>query len=186
MSVTATETNRDEIAKRYGSVLFDLAQESKSTPKILKEVLLLSKSLEEMGPKWSLVIRPVVSKVTQREIVEKIGKVLKLGTLMKRFLEILCQNRRLHSLHPILTNFIRRTELSEGAVEGVLETASELSQKQLNDLVKSLKVQMGKDVTLTQNVRGDLLAGVVLRMDSTMIDASLKSRLMKIRYGMKG
>lgn len=184
--MTATGTNREEVAKRYGGVLFDLAQESKLTPKVLKEASSLSKILQDLGPKWDLVIRSIVPQAVQHEIIEKIGKALKLGMLMRRFLVILCKNRRLSSLHPILKDFSQRTKQSEGVVEGVLETASELTQKQLNDLVKSLKLQMGKDVTLTQRVKEDLLAGVILRMGSTMIDASLKSRLVKIGYGMKG
>lgn len=179
-------TRQDEIAKRYGGVLFDLAQESKSKKAILKEVTLLHKSLKAWAHEWSWVMRPNVSVQTQLQIMEKIASSLKLGTLMKRFLVVLCQNRRLQNLQSVLNDFIMRSQLSEGMREGVIETASELSKNEIEALEKSLKIQLGKDITLHQVIKETLLAGVILKIGSIMIDASLGTQLHKIRFGMKG
>lgn len=186
MSVSGMETRQDEIAKRYGGVLFDLAQESKSFSSILKEVFHLSESVKDLGPQWGRVVRPVVSLQTQLQVIDKMGKVLKVSSLIKRFLNVLCHNRRLQSLESILNDFKKRSELAEGIIEGVLDTACELTQKQMDDLKKSLKKQLGKEVSLQQHVKEELLAGVVLKLGSLMIDTSLRSKLRKIHYGMKG
>ena len=184
--MSGIETRRDEIAKRYGGVLFDLAQEKKVLSSVLKEADLLRQSIQKDPHAWAQVVNPTLPLQTQRHIVESLAASLKFGHLMKRFLMVLCQNRRLSHLHSILDEFTVLTQLSEGIVEGVLETASELTKKEMDALQKSLKAQLGKDISLTQNIKENLVAGVVLRIGSMMIDASLGTRLNKLKTVMKG
>ncbi len=177
---------QDEISKRYGGVLFDLAQEIKLTSTISKEANLILKNLEELGAKWNFVLRPVVPLSLQRQVVEQLGKDLKLSLLMQHFLSILCQNRKLPALRAVLDDFIKRTEMSVGMIEGTLETTTKLTPSQVKELTKTLEKQMGKSITLTQKIKEDLLGGVVIKLGSLMIDASLRSQLSRIRQGMKG
>ncbi len=180
------ETRRGEIAKRYGGVLFSLAQEQQTLPSVLKEAALLQHSLQKEPQAWSQVVNPTLPLQPQRHIVESLGVSLKLGSLMRRFLMVLCQNRRLSHLKPSLEEFSALTQWAEGTREGVLETASELTQKEMESLQQSLKSQLGKDISLRQEVKENLLAGVVLHLGSQMIDASLRTQLNKLRTAMKG
>ena len=86
----------------------------------------------------------------------------------------------------ILNNFAKRAQFSKGVVEGFVETPIELTKSQLNDLGKALKSYTGKEIVLMQKTQDDLLAGVVLKIGSIMIDGSLRTKLVKIRQGMKG
>lgn len=184
--MSGIEARHDEVAKRYGGVLFNLAQENKTLKSVLKEVILLRRAVEKEPQAWSQVINPTLSFQTQRLIVESLVASLNLGSLMKRFLMVLCHNRRLSHLNAILDEFTTLTQSESGIVEGVLETASELSKKELDALQKSLKDQLGKHISLTQVIKENLVAGVVLRIDSMMIDASLGTQLNKLKTAMKG
>jgi F-type H+-transporting ATPase subunit delta len=184
--VTEVESRRDEIARRYGGVLFNLAQETKTLPSVLKEAMLLRKSIQADLHAWSYIVNPTLPLQTQRHIMESLITSLKLGHLMKQFLMVLCQNRRLAHLNSILDEFTALTQSASGIVEGVLETAYELSKKEMEELQKSLKVELGKDISLTQVIKENLIAGVVLRIGSMMIDASLGTRLNKLKMAMKG
>jgi F-type H+-transporting ATPase subunit delta len=99
---------------------------------------------------------------------------------------MLCQNRRLQRLNVIFDEFTALTKAAEGIVEGVLETTTELSKNEIETLQKSLKLQLGKDVFLHQEIKESLLGGVVLRIGSMMIDASIGTQLTKLRLAMKG
>lgn len=184
--MSVNEVRRDKIAKRYGSVLFDLSQESKSPKKMLKEATFLLKCLEEESQIWSQITGPIVPLRAQCQMAENIASSLELGSLMKRFLDIVCQNRRLQDLTFILRDFIDRTQRAEGIIEGALETPEEILPKQIENLQKSLKMQLGKTISLHQHIDEDLLGGVVLRVGSLMIDASLRTQLNKFRQAMKG
>ncbi|OJW51473.1 MAG: ATP synthase F1 subunit delta [Alphaproteobacteria bacterium 41-28] len=180
------EARHDEVAKRYGGVLFNLAQENKTLKSVLKEVILLRQSIQKDPHGWSQVVNPTLSLQTQRLIVESLVASLKLGPLMKRFLIVLCHNRRLSHLNSTLDEFTTLTQSAEGIIEGVLETASELSKKEMDAFQKSLKNQLGKHISLTQVIKENLIAGVVLRIGSLMIDASIGTRLNKLKTAMKG
>jgi F-type H+-transporting ATPase subunit delta len=175
-----------EVAKRYGSVLFDLAQENKKTKDILKEAALLQQCVAQEPRSWARVASPVLPPQIQRKIIEKLAKSLKLSPLMAHFLLVLCKNRRLQNLNLILDDFVIRSQVAEGLLKGVVETSLELTKAQQQDLEKNLEKHLGKKVSLTQVIKEDLIAGVVLHLGSLMIDASIGMRLNKLRHEMKG
>jgi F-type H+-transporting ATPase subunit delta len=180
-----SETKQDEVAERYGGVLFDLAQKEKALKRISKEATLLLQCLSGEPHAWTQVVNPTVSSQTQYKILKNLGKSLKWGPLMDSFLRVLCLNRRLPSLESILNYYIVLSQLDEGIQTGVLETATKLSQKDITSLQDALKHQLGKDISLRQELKENLIGGVVLRMGSFMIDASLKTVLNKLRQAMK-
>ena len=175
-----------EIAKRYGGVLFDLAQENKKIKDILKEVGTLQQCVAQEPRSWARVASPVLPPQTQRKIIEKLAKSLKLSSLMTHFLLVLCKNRRLQNLKLILDDFVIRSQGAEGLVKGIVETSLELTKAQQQDLEKNLEKHLGKKISLTQVIKEDLIAGVVLHLGSLMIDASIGMRLNKLRHEMKG
>lgn len=175
-----------EVAKRYGGVLFDLAQENKKLKDILKEVTFLQQCLEKEPRSWARVASPVLPPQTQQKIIEKLTKFLELSSLMTHFLRVLCKNRRLQNLKLILDDFLIRSQVAEGLVKGVVETSLELTKVQQQGLEKNLEKHLGKKVSLTQIIKEDLIAGVVLHLGSLMIDASIGMRLNKLRHETKG
>lgn len=180
------EIRRDEIAKRYGGVLFDLVQQGKLLKPILKDIERLEACLQKEPRAWTHVVSPTLPLQLQRRIIKNLTSSLKLGELMRHFMLVLCQNRRLSNLHFILEEFKMRTQYAEGIIEGTLETATKISSKDLVNIQTSLKQQLGKDVTLNQIIKENLIAGIVLRIGSMMIDASLETQLKKLQFAMKG
>ncbi len=180
------ETKQDEVAERYGSVLFDLAQKEKALNTVSKQAALLLQCLSNEPQAWSQVINPTVSAQAQYKILKGLKSALKWGPLMDSFLMILCLNRRLSHLEPILNDYMLRTQLDKGILEGVLETATKIPQKDITILQDALKHQLGKDISLRQELKENLIGGAILRIGSTMIDASLKTVLNKLRQAMKG
>lgn len=184
--MSGLEARRDEIAQRYGKVLFDLAQENKQVKAILKDVNRLYQCIQAEPRAWAEVVSPAVIFQTQIQMISKLATSLKLQPLMHRFLRVLCQNHRLQSLISILEVFMEQTQAAEGIMEGILETPAELSQKDIEAFQDALSQKLNKVVTLKQEVKEFLLAGVVLRLGSLMIDASIGTQLKKLGQGMKG
>jgi F-type H+-transporting ATPase subunit delta len=184
--VSTVETKQDEIAKRYGGVLFDLAQKEKALKRISTEATLLLECLIDEPQAWAQVVNPTVSAQVQYKILKRLGSSLKWGPLMESFLRILCLNRRLYHLEAILNYYILCTQWDKGILDGVLETATKLPQKEITSLQGALKHKLGKDISLRQELKESLIGGVVLRIGSFMIDTSIKTQLTKLRQAMKG
>ncbi len=61
-----------------------------------------------------------------------------------------------------------------------------LDQDQLKTLETSVASFVGKAVTLSTSVNPALLGGVVVRVGSRMIDASLRAKLQRLELSMRG
>jgi len=180
------KTKPDKIAIRYGGVLFELAHSGYMVKDVLKDMSRLRNCIEAEPNEWLRVVSPALPLYTQRRIIEKLVVSLKLGNLLSHFVLMLCQNRRLPHVNLIFEEFLERARRAEGIVDGVLETALEVSDKEIAELQKSLKSQLGKSVDLRQEINESLLGGVTLTIGSLMIDASTRTRLNKLRTAMKG
>lgn len=176
----------DKVAVRYGGVLFDLAHQENAVKAILKDINTLQDFITTAPQDWVRVISPSLPLFTQHKIIERLLKVLKIGKIMSRFLRVLCQNRRLPHLKAILEEFLEQMKRAEGIREGTLQTSIELSQKEVKSLQNALAAQLGEKIHLTQDIKENLLGGVVLRIGSLMIDASTRTRLAKLHTAMKG
>ncbi len=181
-----SELRQDELSRRYGGALFDLAKESKELSKVLKEVHRLNLCVREEPLEWAQIVSPSTPLHSQRNIVEKLAASLKLGKLMNHFLMVLCKNSRLKNLTSILDEFFVRVQEAEGILQGTLETPTELSQKEINELQKKLADQLHKKVILNQKIKENLLAGIVLKLGSIMVDTSFRTQLTKLRHVMEG
>jgi F-type H+-transporting ATPase subunit delta len=176
----------NKIARRYGGVLFELAHENKALKDVLQDLNLLRNCIEAEPVEWLRVASPSLPLYTQRKVMESLMHSLKLRKIMKDFLMVLCQNRRLPDVNPIFDEFLERVKRAEGIMDGVLETSLELSDKEMKDLHNSLTSQLGKKIHLHQEINENLLGGVVLRIGSLMIDRSTRTRLNKLKTAMKG
>lgn len=184
--VSIMKTRPDKVARRYGSVLFDLAQENNELKAVSKDISRLRQCIDLEPQEWLRVVSPSLSLYTQRKIIASLLVSLKLGTLMNHFVRVLCENRRLPHLKGILDEFLICVQQAEGIVDGVLETAIALSPAEIEALQKSLTSQLEKNIHLHEEIKESLLGGVILRIGSLMIDGSMRTQLNKLKTAMKG
>lgn len=180
------ETSHAEIAERYASVLLECAQEQKGLPKVLRDAKRLQACLDKEERGWTFLASPVVLLTDQARVVERLVKDLKLDKLVAQFLRVVLHHHRLPSLPFILKAFLEKGKALTGAVEGVIETPTPLSPQTVKAFQKIAERYTGKEVALKPTLNQALLGGVVMRVGTFMIDASLKTRLNKLRKVMKG
>ena len=178
-------TKQNEIAKRYGGVLFDLAQTHKVLEEVSTDAHRLTACLLQEPREWTFIASPVMSSKAQVQVIQKMAVMLKLGKLMINFLKVVCHNHRLQDILFILEDFTARCKAATGVIDGTIETAVELPSQTITHLSKSLKQRLGKDVILHPSVDKTLLGGLVIRIGSFMIDASLKTQLNKLGQELK-
>jgi F0F1-type ATP synthase delta subunit len=86
--VSDIDVRQNEIAKRYGGVLFSLAQENNILKDISKDTDRLHQCLLQEPLEWSLITSPTTPLKIQHQITEKLASSLKLGELTTQFLNI--------------------------------------------------------------------------------------------------
>ena len=65
-------------------------------------------------------------------------------------------------------------------------SAAALAPAQVEALKSQLAKTVGKAVNLNFKINPDLIGGLVVKVGSRMVDASLKSKLARLQHAMKG
>lgn len=176
---------QNEVAKRYGGILFELASERNLSEQVLRDARQLLKCLHQDQRAWKFVSSPVVSLEVQCKVIKELSLSLKTNQLTFQFLITVGRNHRLAHLSEMLEEYIARCKGVVGVIEGTLELATTLPAQTLNKLQKALTKRLGKEVVLQTQINKTLLAGGILRLGTFMVDASLETRLNKLRDMLK-
>jgi F-type H+-transporting ATPase subunit delta len=89
-------------------------------------------------------------------------------------------------LPQIITVYLAMLSEHKGEVSAELTSAVALSEAQLAAVKERLTAAIGQTVTLATAVDPGLLGGLVVRVGSRMIDASLRTKLQRLEVAMKG
>jgi F-type H+-transporting ATPase subunit delta len=106
--------------------------------------------------------------------------------LTRNFLGLLARNRRLFALPEMIERFLATLAARRGEVTADVVAAQELTPAQRDSLDEQLRKAVGQKVTVELSVDPSLLGGLVVRLGSRMVDASLKSKLHRLEMAMKG
>ena len=86
----------------------------------------------------------------------------------------------------IIRDFQALVSNRRGEVTAEVISASNLSKPQVEQIRKVLEKISKKQVTVHNSVSEDLLGGLIVKIGSQMVDSSLKTKLNKLRFAMKG
>ncbi len=171
---------------RYASALYDLANESKTVAAVEADLDALGQAIAGSADLAALIRNPQIARDAAAGAMAGVAKLLKLSQLTQNFLGVLAANRRLAKLPEIVRAFAAIAAAARGEVKAEVTSAHALSGDQMKALAAKLKAREGKDVTLTATVDPAILGGLVVRIGSTQIDSSIRTRLNTLAQAMKG
>jgi len=172
------------IAGRYASALFELATEANQIDDVSNALDGFTALLDSSADLDRLVLSPVF---TADEQVAAIGAVLKkaeIGGLAANFLQLVAAKRRLFALRSIISGYRALVADAKGIVPAEVTVAAPLSDKNRQAVIEALEARAGKTISLTEKVDPAIIGGLVVKMGSKMIDASLKTKLNAMKLAM--
>jgi F-type H+-transporting ATPase subunit delta len=174
------------LAERYAVALFDLADERKALDEVADDVKALRAMLRDSGDFRRLIRSPVLSREAQGKAIAALAADAKLSPLTRNFLGLLAQNRRLFALPEMIAGYLNRLAEKRGEVTAHVVAAQELSPQQREAVNEQLRKAVGRKVAVDLEIDPNLLGGLVVRVGSRMVDASLRSKLNRLQLAMKG
>ena len=173
------------LAGRYASALFSLAREQNLVSAVEGDLENLGQAIRESDDLAGLIRNPQVSRDAAAKAMSGVAGVLGTGDLTRNFLGVLAENRRLGSLPDMIRAFAAIAAAHRGEVTAEVVTAHPLTDTQLKALAKKLKEREGREVKLKASVEPEILGGLVVKIGSTMIDGSIRTRLNSLAQAMK-
>ena len=174
------------LAGRYASALFELARDAGSIEAVESSLSALTAAIAESGDLHALVTSPLVSRANGAKAIAAVAAAMKLDDLTTRFLGVLADNRRLADLPSMIRAFGTIVAAHGGEVTAEVTTAHPLADDQLTALKQQLRSRVGRDVAIISKVDPAILGGLVVKLGSQLIDASIRTRLNTLAQAMKG
>jgi F-type H+-transporting ATPase subunit delta len=103
----------------------------------------------------------------------------------ENFVRVLAENRRIELLPEIHAQFEALKNEREGVVEAEVQSAFELTEAQIADLVQRLEKKTGCKVRTKVTINKDLIAGVKVVLGDKVIDASARAQLGALETALK-
>jgi len=168
------------MSKEYGTALFSLALEGGNEEAFAEALEKIVKVFDENPAYVDFLSAPNIPK-SERLVAIKQAFGEAVPQQMVSFLQLLCQNNRMHLLHDCANEYKHLYAMSAQVSEACITSATELLQKEKDALVKALEKRCGHAVTPHFAVDENLLGGVVVEMDGNVLDGSLRHRLREIK-----
>ena len=174
------------LAGRYATALFGLARDEHQIDAVSRSLDSLERALADVPEFAQLVSSPLIGRAAAGKALADLTKPLGLDQLTANFLGVLAKNGRLGELRAIIRMVRRLAAEHRGVTTAEVTSAHALNDNQVADLKAQLKKRAGREVMIDAKVDPNILGGIVVRLGSRMIDASIRTKLNSLAQAMKG
>jgi F-type H+-transporting ATPase subunit delta len=177
---------RASLAGRYATALFELARDERQIDVVGKSLNALGQALLDSREFAELIASPLVSRDQAGKAFAALAPKLQIDPITSNFLGVLARNGRKRELRNIVRAFRRLAAEHRGETTAEVVTARPLNDDQLAALKQRLRARAGRDVTIDMSVDPNILGGIVVKLGSQQIDASIRTKLNRLASAMKG
>jgi F-type H+-transporting ATPase subunit delta len=172
-------------AVRYAAALYALAFEQGVLDRTVDEMALLGRLIVESADFGRLVRTPFTDSKT-RGVLNGALAAQGFSKIVLNFVNVAVTNRRLRDLPALVAGFAAYVARRRGEIVANVATAHGLTDLQRTQLRARLTEAGYGNVRLDERVDPDLLGGMTLKIGAKLYDTSLKSRLSRLNYSLKG
>lgn len=175
-----------KIAGRYAKSLIDLAQEQGKLETILGDIQAF-KAANENRDMYMMLKSPIINTTKKRNIIKAIfGESFDEMTM--GFTDIVLTKGREEFLPEICEEFINQYRGMKNITSATVTSAAPLKEDTLEKIKNKIRSEMGQggSVEIETKVDASLLGGFVIEVGDSLYDASVATRLKKLRKEFTG
>ena len=169
----------EEIATVYARSLFEVAQERDSLDDVREQVGQFADALQDDRDLQIFFFSPYFSTEEKKQGLEK--ALDGADETVANFLALLIENHRMPALFRIRREIDRMWRDVNQLLPVQITSAIELDEAVAKQIGEEIGRQTGRKVELTSTVDADVLGGIVVRVGNSILDASIRTRLERLR-----
>ncbi len=163
----------------YSQALFELTKEDDSLENVETQVSSILRLIRESSDFKDLIKDPTNKIEDQLKVINIISDKFKFNELFKRFLCFVISKRRFFYIEKILKDFLKICSNSRGEIQAELSAAINLEENEINNIKDELANNFSSNIKLNYKYDPSLIGGLIIKVGSTMIDTSIKNKLLK-------
>jgi F-type H+-transporting ATPase subunit delta len=169
----------EEIAQVYARSLFEVAQEQDKLDDVRDQIGQFADALGESRDLQTFFFSPYFS---TEEKKKGLNTVLDgADSTVQNFLALLIENHRMPALFRVRREIDRMWQDVNKLLPVQITSAVELDEAVTKQIGEEIGRQTGRTVDLTSSVDPDVLGGIVVRVGNSILDASIRTRLERLR-----
>ena len=174
------------LAGRYATALFGLARDEQQIDAVTRSLDTLEAATAESADFRALVSSPLINRAEAGRAIRALTPTLGIDPITGKFIGVLAENGRLSELKAVIKAVRKLAADNRGETTAEVASAHPLNDDQVARIKSNLKARLGRDVAIDAKVDPALLGGLVVRLGSQMIDASIRTKLNSLALAMKG
>jgi F-type H+-transporting ATPase subunit delta len=169
-----------QVASRYAKSLIDLAREQKVLDKVKSEMDLFIE-VGKLNPQLLAVLKNPIISLDKKAAILKDLFADKVQPMVISFFNIMVNKGRAGVLYGTAKEFVNLYNQDKGIVKAKVTSAVALTEENKKQLVDVVKATTKGEVILEAKVDPKLIGGFVLQVGDRQFDASLNSKLNKLK-----
>ena len=174
------------LADRYAAALYDLADENRALDTTVSEMEGLGQLIAASADFRRLIESPLIDVNHASRAARAVLAAEGFSKIVQDFVGVVTANRRLRDLPAIVCAFTALVARKRGVITAEVASAHPLTDIQRQQLRARLIEAGYSNVNIVEQVQPDLLGGLIVKIGARLYDTSLKSRLQRLQYAMKG
>ena len=165
--------------RTYARALFQAAKEQGRLAQVREELGDFVAAVEQVPELDAMLRNPQLDPRAKAQALEDV-----LGgadQLVRNFLLLTVEKNRAGQLREIHREFERLMSAEERRLTVDVTTAYELSDDEAKQIIGQIEQASGRPVDATRSVDASLIGGIILQAGSLRVDASVRSRLERLR-----
>jgi len=169
----------EEIAQVYARSLFEVAQEQDRLDVVRDQIGQFAEALDGSRDLQTFFFSPYFSTEEKKQGLDR--AVEGADDIVRNFLALLIENHRMPALFRIRRELDAMWRDVNQLLPVQVTSAVELDEAVTRRIGEEIGRQTGRKVELSTNVDPDVLGGIVLRVGNSILDASIRTRLDRLR-----
>lgn len=169
----------EEIARIYAQSLFEVARERDKLDAIREQLGQVADTIAENRDLQVFLFSPYFTSAEKRDGIAR--AVSGAESELMNFLELLAEKHRMPVIFRIRERLDELWAKEKGQLEVRLTSAVELDPEIVKRVRSEIERQTGQTIELSSEVDEGIIGGLVLRVGNMVLDASLRSKLERLR-----
>jgi len=169
----------EEIAQVYARSLFEVAEEHDKLDDVREQIGQFADALGESRDLQTFFFSPYFS--TEEKKTGLASALEGADPVVENFLALLIENHRMPVLFRVRREFDQMWREVNKLLPVQITSAVELDTAVTEQIGDEIGRQTGRTVELTSTVDPDVLGGLVVRVGNSILDASIRTRLERLR-----
>jgi F-type H+-transporting ATPase subunit delta len=168
-----------DAARVYAEALFEVGRDKGKLDTLQQQLTQFADEVDRNRELQVFFFSPYLSTAEKQEGIER--AISGAEPELTNFLELLVDKHRMTEVFRIRREFDELWKQENRRLDVTVTSAVELDPAVVEKIGQEVERQTGEKVDLSSRVDGEILGGIVLQVGNMVLDASIRSRLEKLR-----